>query len=149
MSPLYKEFVEIDEPFCTGASFRLARRQDRLTDSVTDADITFYASTENPSILTVYLSAVPAPLLQTLDGTFKAFLAKLAQDGFDMERMGSIIERQRLQLLESIENDPADVLSTTILAGSFASQSAPRSKADVRPLVDNRRHLRSRRRFRT
>jgi len=31
--------------------------------------------------------------------------------------MHSVLDRQNMQLLESVETDPADVLSTTILAG--------------------------------
>lgn len=90
------------------------------------ADITFYSSTENPTILTVYLSAVPATLLKTLGQKFKASLKRISGEGFDMERMKSVLDRQKMQLLESVETDPADVLSTTILAGerSRCGQSA-------------------------
>ncbi|SGY31172.1 BQ5605_C002g01214 [Microbotryum silenes-dioicae] len=99
VSPLYKQFVEVDEPACT--------------------DISFYASTEDPTILTVYLSAVPAELLKTLDATFKAFLKTLCEGDVDMERMESVLKRQKLQLLESIETNAADMLSTNILADAI------------------------------
>lgn len=80
-------------------------------------DIAFTGSTEDPSILTVYLSSVPSEHLDTLDSQFKAALARIAGEGIDMVRMKTIIERQRLQLLESIETDAVEVLSQTILAG--------------------------------
>ncbi|KAK4055201.1 hypothetical protein OIV83_000481 [Microbotryomycetes sp. JL201] len=96
VSPLYKEFVEIDEPSCT--------------------DISFYGSTENPTIITAYLSSVPAELLSTLPEQFKTALKRIVNDGIDMERMKSVLERKKLQLLDGIETDPADMLSTSILA---------------------------------
>ncbi|KAK4057568.1 hypothetical protein OIO90_001213 [Microbotryomycetes sp. JL221] len=97
VSPLYKEFVEIDEPACT--------------------DISFYTSTENPTIVTAYLSSVPAELLSKLPQQFKDTLKRIAvKDGIDMERMKSVLERKKLQLLDGVETDPADILSTAILA---------------------------------
>lgn len=46
-----------------------------------------------------------------------------------MTRMGSVLDRQKMQLLESVETDPADVLSTTILAGEPASLSSLLARA--------------------
>jgi Zn-dependent M16 (insulinase) family peptidase len=99
VSPLYAEFVEIEEPLCT--------------------DITFHASNQDPSILTVYLSSVPAANLHSIEVTFKAALARIAKEGIDMKRMETIIERQRLQLLESIETDAADTLSQGVLTDAL------------------------------
>lgn len=86
-------------------------------DHVTD--ITFHSTTHDPSILSVYLSSVPASNLSTIDATFKASLARIAKEGLDMKRMKMIIERQRLQLLESIEKDAVEVLSQSILTGEL------------------------------
>ncbi|KAL8292284.1 hypothetical protein RQP46_001750 [Phenoliferia psychrophenolica] len=99
VSPLYKQFVEIDEPLCT--------------------DISFYSSTENPSIITAYLSSVPSEGLDSIDGKFKAALARLASEEIDMKRMTSVIERSRLQLLNAIETDAADALSNSILTDAL------------------------------
>ncbi|GAA5862491.1 hypothetical protein JCM1840_004200 [Sporobolomyces johnsonii] len=96
VSPLYKEFVEIEEPACT--------------------DISFYSSTADPTILTVYLSSVPAEQLNTLPQKFKDALARIAKEGIDMTRMATILERQKLQLLNSMETDAAEVLSDVIVA---------------------------------
>lgn len=82
-------------------------------------DITFTSSTADPSILTVYLSSVPTEHLATFDTQFKTYLARIASEGFDMTRMAMIIERQRLALLESIETDAAEVMSSTILADAL------------------------------
>lgn len=54
---------------------------------------------------------------------FKSFLGKLVKDGIDMTRMHSILERQKMQLLESVETDPADVLSTAVLTGKHAKMA--------------------------
>jgi len=96
VSPLAKEFVEVAEPMAT--------------------DISCYSSTEDPVIVSCYLSAVPAEHLATLPTALKATLTKIAQGQFDMTRMADILRRQKLALLESVENDAAEVLSTTILA---------------------------------
>ncbi|KAM0793479.1 hypothetical protein ACM66B_000920 [Microbotryomycetes sp. NB124-2] len=96
VSPLYKQFVEIDDPACT--------------------DISFYSSTENPTIITAYLSSVPAELLTTLPDQFKTALKRIAGDGIDMQRMKSVLERKKLQLLDGVETDPAEMLSASILS---------------------------------
>lgn len=62
---------------------------------------------------------MPAAALDTLVSTFRAALARIAAEGIDMIRMSTIIERQRLQLLESIETDAAEVLSQTILTDAI------------------------------
>lgn len=96
VSPLAKDFVEVAEPMAT--------------------DISCYSSTEDPVIVSCYLSAVPAEHLDTLPSALKATLARIAQGELDMTRMADILRRQKLSLLESVENDAAEVLSTTVLA---------------------------------
>lgn len=56
-------------------------------------------------------------MLKSLPQRFKTFLSQVAKEGIDMTRMHSILERQKMQLLESVETDPADVLSTAVLSG--------------------------------
>ncbi|KAI5480305.1 zinc metalloprotease [Pseudohyphozyma bogoriensis] len=114
VSPLYKEFVEIDEPLCT--------------------DISFMASNENPQILTTSLSSVPAEHLKTLPEKFKACLAALAKGEIDMKRMESTLERQRLHLLDSIETDAAEVLCQSILGDAlFGAEDG----SDLGPQLDD------------
>ncbi|GAA5896610.1 Sdd3p [Sporobolomyces salmoneus] len=96
VSPLYKEFVEIEDPACT--------------------DISFYSSTADPTVLTVYLSSVPSEQLDTLPKKFKETLARISKEGIDMSRMATVLERQKLSLLNSMETDGADVLSDVVVA---------------------------------
>ncbi|GAA5857078.1 hypothetical protein JCM9279_001947 [Rhodotorula babjevae] len=95
VSPLSKEFIEVDEPSCT--------------------DITFYASSENPTIITSYISSVPFAELDTLGPRFRTALARIVEDGVDMSRMKSLLERQALQLFESMETDASEVLSQVVV----------------------------------
>lgn len=80
-------------------------------------DITFYASSENPSIITSYLSSVPVAELETLPGRFRKALAR-AVDEIDMDRMKTVLERQKLQLLESMETDASDTITNVFVSGS-------------------------------
>ncbi|KAK4699612.1 presequence protease, partial [Phenoliferia sp. Uapishka_3] len=99
VSPLYKEFVEIEEPLCT--------------------DVSFNSSTEDPSIITAYLSAVPSEGLESIAGKFKTALKRISEEEIDMKRMQSVIERSRLQLLNAIETDAADALMNSILTDAL------------------------------
>lgn len=107
VSPLYQEFVEVEEPACT--------------------DIDFASSTQDPTTITAYLSSVPAERLATLDRDFKSALAKFARQGIDMSRMAAIIERQRLRLLENVETDGAEVMANTVIAGARICCAAGRT----------------------
>ncbi|BGP04467.1 hypothetical protein JCM10049v2_000268 [Rhodotorula toruloides] len=95
VSPLSKKFIEVDEPSCT--------------------DITFYASSDNPSIITSYLSSVPVAELETLPGRFRKALAR-AVDDIDMDRMKTVLERQKLQVLESMETDASDTITNVVVS---------------------------------
>lgn len=117
VSPLYQQFVEIEEPTCTGSLLSSPLSRDRA-DLSRGADISFASSTQDPSVLTAYLYSVPSANLKTLDGEFKDALARIAKEGIDMTRMASILEKQRLQTLEAIETDAADSLSNSILTGA-------------------------------
>lgn len=39
------------------------------------------------------------------------------EEGIDMKRMGAVLERQRLHLLDQLETDASDVLTETIIEG--------------------------------
>ncbi|GJN92120.1 hypothetical protein Rhopal_005150-T1 [Rhodotorula paludigena] len=95
VSPLSKEFIEVDEPSCT--------------------DITFYASSDHPSVITAYLSSVPFAELDTLSTRFRDALSRVAKDGIDMDRMKSLLLRQKLQLYESMETDASEVISQVVV----------------------------------
>lgn len=87
-------------------------------------DITFYASSENPTIITSYISSVPFAELDTLGPRFRKALARIVDEGIDMSRMKSLLERQALQLFESMETDASEVLSQVVVTGSSASRRA-------------------------
>ncbi|POY70063.1 hypothetical protein BMF94_6950 [Rhodotorula taiwanensis] len=96
VSPLSKEFIEIDEPACT--------------------DISFYASSENPTVICAYLASVPIEELDELSARLRHTLGRIADDGIDMQRMASVLERQKLQLYESMETDASDVICNAVVA---------------------------------
>ncbi|GAA5981276.1 hypothetical protein JCM10908_004049 [Rhodotorula pacifica] len=96
VSPLSKEFIEIDEPACT--------------------DISFYASSENPTVICAYLSSVPVEELETLSSRLRKALGRIADEGIDMTRMQSVLERQKLQLFESMETDASEVICNVVVA---------------------------------
>lgn len=82
------------------------------------ADITFYASSDHPSVITAYLSSVPFAELDTLSTRFRDALSRVAKDGIDMDRMKSLLLRQKLQLYESMETDASEVISQVVVTGA-------------------------------
>ncbi|PVF99908.1 hypothetical protein CPB86DRAFT_846178 [Serendipita vermifera] len=95
-APLTKEFVEIPSPFCTY--------------------IAFYENSRSTfSELSVYFGSVPTEHIDTLDESFRASLRRIAKEGFDMERMKSVISRDQLKLRSALENNGGDVFSHIII----------------------------------
>lgn len=78
ISPLYRELVEIDEPYCT--------------------DIYLDVNGRSTSILSISASSVPTERLDEMTTKVREVLSKVATDGLDMQRMHSIIERDRLKV---------------------------------------------------
>lgn len=64
---------------------------------------------------------MPAEQLDTLPKKFKEILARIVKDGIDMTRMATVLERQKLSLLNSMETDGADVLSDVVVAGKCSA----------------------------
>ncbi|BGP52658.1 hypothetical protein JCM8202_004813 [Rhodotorula sphaerocarpa] len=113
VSPLAKEFVEIDEPACT--------------------DIAFYASSDHPTTICAYLSSVPVEELDTLSDRLKKTLRRIADEGVDMSRMQSVLERQKLQLLESMETDASEVICNAVVAdGIWGSEDGSDLKGSLK-----------------
>lgn len=64
--------------------------------------IAFYESGRSTfSELAVYFGSVPTEHLDTLDEKFKVSLEKVVADGLDMERMATVISRDRLKVFIS------------------------------------------------
>ncbi|KAM0747048.1 zinc metalloprotease [Meredithblackwellia eburnea MCA 4105] len=98
-SPMMREMVEGEDWVCT--------------------DITFHSTTQDPAILTIYLTGVPTHHLSSIGTTFCDFLHRLSKmkgDVFDMDRMKDIVERARHELYEVVESDPAGLLSDAIVS---------------------------------
>ncbi|KAF9963915.1 hypothetical protein BGZ65_006325 [Modicella reniformis] len=82
---LMKEMVEIDDPYCTSVDFS--------TSSRIRAEIC------------LSFDSVPTQKLEEIEPKLFSILEKIAQDGFDMDRMTAVIKREKLKLLDRLEND--------------------------------------------
>lgn len=129
VSPLAKEFVEIDEPACTGTHIPIPPMCSHTLNLPAPTDIAFYASSDHPTTICAYLSSVPVEELDTLSDRLKKTLRRIADEGIDMSRMQSVLERQKLQLLESMETDASEVICNAVVAGACrAWQEATQSR---------------------
>ena len=98
-APLQKEFVEIAKPYCTGIGLY---SEDRV----------------NKNELTCYASDVPAKHLDTIGGMIRDKMGKIVSDeGIDMDRMASVIRRDKRKLLNSMESSVSAVLSDAVIGG--------------------------------
>ncbi|CAG8661582.1 2974_t:CDS:10, partial [Gigaspora rosea] len=91
VSVLQKEFVEIEEPLCT------------------DIDISIHEQTRT-AILATFENVPTEELEELVTGLFDVF-KRIVNEGIDMERMKSVIQRDRLKTLDEIEVDPHNVFS--------------------------------------
>ncbi|KAI1310239.1 hypothetical protein EDD11_003855 [Mortierella claussenii] len=82
---LRKEMVEIEDPYCTSVDFET---QQRIRVEIRLA-----------------FDSVPTEKLEEVEPKFFSILEKIAQDGFDMDRMGAVIKREKLKLLDRLETD--------------------------------------------
>ncbi|KAG8802435.1 hypothetical protein FRC17_006413, partial [Serendipita sp. 399] len=95
-APLTKEYVEIPSPYCTY--------------------IAFYENARSSfSELAVYFGSVPVEHLDALDEKFRTSLQRIASEGIDMERMATVIARDRLKLRSALENSGGDVFSHIVI----------------------------------
>lgn len=95
VSPLQRTFVEIDQPLCT--------------------DI-YMANDERAgaSILSISFSSVPKAELEAMDVKLVLLLKDVAAN-MDMERMRTVLRRERLRLLSHLEMRPADCFSDVLI----------------------------------
>lgn len=101
IAPLAKEFIEISTPACTSIDFY---SEDRASAAE----------------LTCSISGVPYAKLDTIAGEVMAFLRKLAdKEDIDMERLSSVIRRDRRKLLAQAESSVTGVLTNAIVSGEF------------------------------
>ncbi|KAF9586373.1 hypothetical protein BGW38_006117 [Lunasporangiospora selenospora] len=82
---LRKEMVEIEDPYCTS--------------------LDFYTSQRIRTEIRLTIDSVPTEKLDEIEPKFFSILEKVAKEGFDMERMASVIKREKLKLMDRLETD--------------------------------------------
>lgn len=117
-SPLQKEFIEIPEPLSTYIGF------------YTDGRV-------NHNELMLTASDVPKKHLETFPDLVKAKLKKIVtEEGIDMERMNSVIRREKRAMLNRTETSVSSVLSDVViqdfLYGNFDGKDLPEAFDDLR-----------------
>ncbi|KAF7998270.1 hypothetical protein HCN44_009668 [Aphidius gifuensis] len=101
VSPLKKEFVEIDDPFACNVDFGL------VENSV--------------SLLYLVFSGVPIPKISSV----KKYLIDVLNDiynnenGIDMKRMSIVIHRHQLETLSNLENMPHDSIAFMLIGDAL------------------------------
>lgn len=66
--------------------------------------------------LAIYVGSVPVGHLPNFPDKLRASLARIAEEGLDMERMAMVLNRDERQLRSKIESSKGDAFSTTIIA---------------------------------
>ncbi|KAE8250209.1 hypothetical protein A4X13_0g4900 [Tilletia indica] len=115
VSTLQKAFVERDDPLCTDVYIGENDRAGKTT-------------------LYAYFTSVPAAELDNLDEKLVDVLQRHAEEGFDMDRMRTVLERERLKLLNELETKPADSLGDFIIRDFLYGK---RDGSELEPAVDD------------
>ena len=96
--------------FIDGASIR------RLVTHLPSTYIYFYEDERAArDDLAIYVGSVPVEHLASFPDRLRASLARIAEEGLDMERMAMVINRDERQLRSKIESSKGDAFSTTII----------------------------------
>ncbi|KAH9941151.1 Metalloenzyme, LuxS/M16 peptidase-like protein [Epithele typhae] len=103
IAPLNKEYVEIEKPLCTAISFYIYE----------------FASACD---LLVNANAVPTEHLADFDRLLRASLARIADEGLDMERMERVLAREAREARNSLESNRGgyflEEVATDVLYGA-------------------------------
>ena len=98
VSVLQKEFVEIEDPLCTGKIGK-DRHSDRPTYRSFPTDVDFHATDHLKTTIMLTASNVP---LEEMEGfpeqLFATFKRLVDQDDIDMDRMKNIIDKEMLKV---------------------------------------------------
>lgn len=65
--------------------------------------------------LYIYAGSVPTEQLDAFDEKLQTSLRRIAGEGFDMERMAMVIDRDERQLRSKVESSKGDVFSGTVI----------------------------------
>ncbi|KAJ3514376.1 hypothetical protein NLJ89_g2417 [Agrocybe chaxingu] len=96
-APLTKEYVEIESPLCSYIYFS------------EDTRATFVN-------LPIYITSVPTEHLDTFNGKLRSSFRRIVGEGFDMQRMAMVINRDERQLRSRLESAKGDTFSGTIIS---------------------------------
>ncbi|EPQ60716.1 hypothetical protein GLOTRDRAFT_30984 [Gloeophyllum trabeum ATCC 11539] len=96
VAPLNKEYIETESPLCTYIYFGEDTR-------ATHVD------------LPIYIGSVPTEHIDTFSERLRSSFKRIAQEGFDMERMSMVINRDERQLLSKLESAKGDTFSGTVI----------------------------------
>jgi len=110
-APLKKDFVQIEEPFCSSVSISLIEQTDcEIVASFEDVPVTKSNQIRNRSVYTLFI----------LKMIFNRFFSKTAADhskidAFDMERLRFMIDQQTRSFLLKMENSPHSYIADAII----------------------------------
>ncbi|KAH8114457.1 Metalloenzyme, LuxS/M16 peptidase-like protein [Phellopilus nigrolimitatus] len=96
IAPLNAEYIENDNPLCTNIFF-----QEEVSAKFIQ--------------LSIGVSSVPIEHLDTFNEKLKHSLNVIIEDGIDMARMASVIDRDQRQLQSALESNKAYVLSPKVM----------------------------------
>ena len=95
VSVLSQKFIEIDEPVTTSISFS--------------------TNYQLPCTLAIYFESVPVEHLETLEEDLFNTLHKVSDEGIDMERMATVVEKEKHRYLLSVEKLPSEIFSQKLI----------------------------------
>ncbi|XP_011314165.1 uncharacterized protein C05D11.1 [Fopius arisanus] len=99
VSPLQKEFVEIEDPYACNVDFCL------IENSV--------------SVLYLMFRGVPLPKIPLVKGHLKQVLSDVCKNGIDIKRMATVIHRHQLETLSNLENMPHDAIAFMLIGDAL------------------------------
>ncbi|KAK2579672.1 hypothetical protein KPH14_011595 [Odynerus spinipes] len=95
VSPLQKEFVEIEDPYASNVLYSL--------------------SENSISLLYVIFENVPKPKIPLVKDRLLDVLKQVNESGIDMKRMKTVVHRNMLETLSNLENCPHDSVAYMII----------------------------------
>jgi Zn-dependent M16 (insulinase) family peptidase len=95
VSVLSQTFIEIDEPVTTSISFS--------------------TNYQLPCTLSIYFESVPLEHLETLEEDLFNTLRRVSDEGIDMERMTTVVEKQKHRYLLSVEKQPSEIFAQKLI----------------------------------
>ncbi|KAK0087176.1 hypothetical protein PV325_001628 [Microctonus aethiopoides] len=101
VSPLQKEFIEIDDPYA--------------------CSVDFYLIENSVSILYLMFSGVPIEKVPHVERHLKNVLMDVyeSKSGIDMKRMATVIHRHQLETLSNLENMPHQAISFMLIGDAL------------------------------